>query len=155
MHLILFQLYANIETWKVFISVLTIQWITAKDGADTGSTGGGQSNSTGESRNDRTLIRPEKPVMTPMKKKRRSTDFSDDFDDMDMEMETNVRRDTQWQGLGSGSGGGHDGSADTQSPSSTASGEAGLNAEAIKQSGYNAGLTIQKRLGKLDASNIS
>jgi len=91
---------------EVLLSVLVVQWITAKDGADSGSSENKSTTDNDTSRNDRALLRPEKPIMMPLKAKRKDTDFSDDFSDI----EGGVELDNLKQNVGKG---GTDGQLDS------------------------------------------
>lgn len=137
---------AKFKNYKVFVSVTVIQWVTAKDGADTGST---DTDTQGESRNDRSMIRPEKPVMMPVKKKRRSTDFSD-LDEYD-DMEEGIRLE-QRKGQG-----GNDGNLDFRTPTSRSmSREAEImDIEALRKATFNSKLAIQKRDGSVSIDRPS
>lgn len=106
----------------ILLSVMVIQLITANDGTDSDSSGDSRpAKATDDSsRNLRSKMRPEKPVMMPPEKKRKSTDFSD-LDSME-DLEA-LGGEIRMEGpLSSpkdpGSSGRHDGSFDRR-PSST------------------------------------
>jgi len=120
----------------ILLSVLVVQWITAKDGADSGSENKSTTDNDTKRANDRALLRPEKPIMMPIKAKRKDTDFSDDFSDLEGGIELdNVRQNVDGKG-------GVDGNFD--SPRSKSGGPFKL--DVIKVNSFNT-LAVQRRDG--------